>query len=592
MSEMAARRRTRSTALSALSCLCALVFCSTANAGGASLLGWGDDFNGQLGDGSTGVEAVTIPVPAKGISSATEVATGFEHSLVLLDDGSVSGIGGNVYGELGDGTSEDSLTPIAIPGTSGAIAVAAGAEHSLALLANGTVLAWGSNGDGQLGLSDGAVGPETCNTIRPCRRTVAPVPGLTDVVAIAAAQRWNLALRADGTVMAWGEDGVGQLGDGTGVTEGCECVDHPIPVAGVSGAVAISAGTLAGYALLADGSVRSWGENGQGALGNGVAGGSGECGCLPPLTVFGLAPVEQASGGGSFALALRPDGAVDAWGLNNSGELGNGSASKEGCFCVPLASAVAGLGPAHAVLATTNNGFAVLADGRVMAWGLGKGGGIGNGSVKDSYVPTPVTGVAGASGVGGFHGTHFALIGSSQALDVSLAGAGAGTVGTRGLLCSGGPCRETYPQGQVEVLRAETSAGFAGWTGACSGTGACQVKLDGDRSVTATFGPPKGTRITKAKIDRKKRRAKFRFTAPGAISGYQCRLVAPKRKKAAAKSAKKKRKPKFSRCAPGKTYKKLKAGRYRFEVRALDILGADAKPAKRKFKLRFPSVSP
>ena len=111
--------------------------------------------------------------------------------------------------------------------------------------------------------------------------------------------------------------------------------------------------------------------------------------------------------------------------------------------------------------------------------------------------------------------------------------------------------------------------------------------MDGDQAVTATFGRPKGTTITKAKIVRRKKLATFSFSAPGAITGYECMLVrkTTKRRKGAAKSAKR-RKPRFSVCSAPRRYRHLKPGRYVFRVRALDILGADANPAMRKFTLK------
>lgn len=227
-----------------------------------------------------------------------------------------------------------------------------------------------------------------------------------------------------------------------------------------------------------------------------------------------------------------------------------------------------------------------------MAWGDNDYGQLGDGTEdEDRLSPVPVSGVAGASDVTATDYNTYAIVGPSQTLSVEFAGTGSGTVGGAGILCSAA-CSQPFAQGRVEALRAEpTTAGqFAGWSGAgCSGTGSCYARLDTDQTVTATFGKPTGTRITKAKVSGKKRkRAKFRFTAPGAITGFQCLLQKPKPRKGARKSAKKKRKAKFAKCAPGKTYKNLKPGKYTFKVRAVNILGVDAKPAKRKFKVRAP----
>src|SRR4029450_8101707 len=99
-----------------------------------------------------------------------------------------------------------------------------------------------------------------------CSKVPVQVPGLSDVVAIAADYYYSLALLANGTVMAWGYDYSGQIGDGVGVQSGCECIEHPVLVPGVSGAMAISTGEGHAMALLGDGTVRVWGENHEGQV--------------------------------------------------------------------------------------------------------------------------------------------------------------------------------------------------------------------------------------------------------------------------------------------------------------------------------------
>ena len=217
--------------------------------------------------------------------------------------------------------------------------------------------------------------------------------------------------------------------------------------------------------------------------------------------------------------------------------------------------------------------------------------------------PAAVTGLSGASAVSASDFTSFALVGPSRTLTVALAGAGAGTVGgPGGIVCPGASCSRRFPDSQVQMLRADPApgTGFAGFTGACTGTATCQVTMDADKTVTATFGPPKGTKITKAEITQARQpkktarasarkkpaaKAKFSFSAPGAVTGYQCLLVKPKPKKKA-RHSKKKAKPKFTSCASPKRYKKLRKGRYTFKVRARNSLGVDAKPAQRKFRIK------
>ena len=115
--------------------------------------------------------------------------------------------GNNAYGQLGDGTSTYRNTPVQVSGLTGIkiTAIAAGVSHTVALKNNGTVLAWGLNSSGQLG--DGSTTD---------RNTPVPVIGLTNVIEISAGESHAAALKNDGTVWAWGSNGYGQLGDGTG----------------------------------------------------------------------------------------------------------------------------------------------------------------------------------------------------------------------------------------------------------------------------------------------------------------------------------------------------------------------------------------
>jgi alpha-tubulin suppressor-like RCC1 family protein len=531
-----------------------------------------------------------------GLSDATQISGGASHTLAIHANGTVTAWGYNSYGQLGDGAQTESATPVPVSGLSNVVAVDAGYEHNLALLANGTVMAWGDNLDGELGFP--ISGPETCGTNAPCSKVPIQVPGLSDVVAVAADYYFSVALLANGTVMTWGNDYYGQLGDGVGVQSGCACVDHPVPVPGVSGVMAISIGEDHVMALLGNGTVTTWGENADGQIGNGTDIGASPpaCLCVGPVDVSGLAgPADQIEAGGYHSLALLGGGLPQAWGFNADGELGNGTYTITGCECIPTPGGVSGLSGVQSVAAGDYHTLALLGDGSVRAWGYNAYGQVGDGTETLRNAPVVVGGVSGANDVSTGDNTSFALIGPSRTLTLSLAGAGAGTVGgPRGIICPAVSCVSRFPDSQVEILRAEPAPGngFAGFTGPCSGIGTCQVRMDADKTVTATFGRPSGTKITRAKIKQGKKpkkqakrkptgKATFSFTAPGAVTGYQCMLVKPKPKK-----AKKQAKPRFSNCSSSKRYKKLRKGRYTFKVRARNILGVDAKPAVRKFKIK------
>jgi alpha-tubulin suppressor-like RCC1 family protein len=571
-----------------------LACCSNAEAIGGSAMGWGYNGFGQVGNGTEGgglCECVATPVPLTGITTATQLAGGDLHSLALLADGSVAAWGYGLEGQLGTGGETSSSSPRPVPGVTGAISIAAGWSHSLALLADGTVMAWGVNDRGALGLGTSS-GPDLCFGGKPCAKSPTKVPGLSGVIAIAAQGQSSYALLADGSVMAWGAGQAGQLGDAVKHEAGCQCADAPQTVPGVAGAVQLAAGGDGGSALLADGSIRNWGNDLFGQAGNGqVTIAPAGCACVAATVPSGLSGARLVTAGGYSRLAALSDGRVMAWGRNNFGQLGSPLGGPELCESEPCSRApatVKGVSAVQSLAAGEYMSFALLANGTAAAWGYDFLGNLGDGAATGSKpAPVTVSAVSGASDIAAGKATGFAIVGPSEALNVSMAGAGVGSVGGAGLLCVSAFCSARVPQGRVENLRAQaaTGSGFAGFSGPCQGTGACQVRLEGAQTVTATFGPPKGTRITTARIDKKRGKASFHFEAPGAITGYQCELIKPKPKRGQGK----KRKPRFSKCNSPKAYRHLRPGRYGFRVRALDILGADATPALRQFKLRKPT---
>ncbi|WPB75748.1 hypothetical protein KYC5002_42990 [Archangium violaceum] len=178
-------------------------------------------------------------------------------------------------------------------------------SDSLAVAPDGTLWAWGLNNNGQAG--DGTTTP---------RLTPVRVPGLTDVVATAAATgNFSLAVRENGSVWAWGANNSGQLGDGTTTRR-----LTPMQVSGLTNVVSVAAGRFFSLALKRDGTVWSWGANNNGQLGDGTT-----TQRLTPVRVPALTDVVAITASGSQSLALRGDGTVWAWGSNEFGQLGNGS---------------------------------------------------------------------------------------------------------------------------------------------------------------------------------------------------------------------------------------------------------------------------
>ena len=277
-----------------------------------TVMAWGRNDKGQLGLGTisgpetcmSGLPCSTTPVQVKGLSGVIAIATAYDHNLALLDDGTVMAWGQNFWGELGTGTTGPNKcgdgwlcnpTPTRVAGLSGVTAIATGHSQSLALLEDGTVMAWGYNDDGILGVGTSS-GPETCGEVKvACTSTPMAVHGLSEVTAIATGWIHNLALLEDGTVRAWGYNSNGQLGDGTNVDR-----DTPVPVSGLSGVTALGAGSYHSLALLEDGTVRAWGWNLMWTLGNN----SVEDESRTPVPVTGLIGVTAIAGSNMNSYAL------------------------------------------------------------------------------------------------------------------------------------------------------------------------------------------------------------------------------------------------------------------------------------------------
>src|SRR5438876_2882229 len=200
---------------------------------------------------------------ATGVSAATAIEAGSFHTCARLDDGTVRCWGLNDSGQLGDGTTTNALTPVAVAGVAGAAAVSGGGFHTCARFSDGTLECWGRNGSGQLG------DPATTTFSSP---TPVRVTGITGAASMTAGGFHTCALLGDGSVRCWGQNDYGQLGNGTGdpVPDNPTTFNPtPVTVSGITTAVAISAGGWHTCALLRDGTVQCWRHNMYGQLGDG-----------------------------------------------------------------------------------------------------------------------------------------------------------------------------------------------------------------------------------------------------------------------------------------------------------------------------------
>lgn len=295
---------------------------AVANSGGTqfalladgTLWGVGANGYGDLANGTT--VGTNQPLPIAGLSGVKAFsASGYSHYLALLGNGTVWAWGRNDHGQLGDGTRTDRHVPVQVIGLTDVKRISAGFSTALALRSDGTVWIWGftANGAAGDGLDTNSAGADW-NRLIPTQ-----IRSLDRVTAIAAGANHNMALREDGTVWSWGQGDLGQNGTGAAGLSRHQLL--PIQVPGLDGVIAIDTNaTHAAFALKSDGTVWAWGNNGAGQLGMGAITYS-----AVPIPVPGLSNIIAISAGYDHILAMRGDGTVLAWGSNGNGQLGDGS---------------------------------------------------------------------------------------------------------------------------------------------------------------------------------------------------------------------------------------------------------------------------
>jgi len=356
-----------------------------------SLYAWGTGSVGQLGSGDGYWASVPVEVDRSGLlgeKTVVALSTRWAHNLALCADGTLVSWGGNDSGQLGNGTTTDGFRP-ALVDRSGVLAgrevvsVAAGGKFSLALCSDGTVAAWGANESGQLGNGG------TADSLLPVAVDQSGVMAGKSVVAISAGDAHGLALCSDGSVYSWGSNTYGALGNNSTTNSSL-----PVTVA-LSGRTVqmIVAGYWQNLAKCSDGSLIGWGANMFAQLG--ISGNSprlvpatiGTNGYLAGKTVVAL------SSGYNFGAAACSDGTVAAWGNNNVGQVGNNSSVRAS---QPVA--VVSTGPLAgktviSVSGTQEHCMALCSDGSVATWGDNAGKQLGAGIINTSsstYRPVPV----------------------------------------------------------------------------------------------------------------------------------------------------------------------------------------------------------
>jgi len=397
-----------------------------------------------------------------GAQTVTQVAGGGYHTLFLKSDGGLWATGNNDYGELGDGTFNNTNLPEQIV-AGNVTAIAAGGYHSLFLKNNGSMWAMGNNGYGQLG--DG-----TYNSTNLPEQIVA-----SNVTAIAAGVFHTLFIKSGGSLWAMGNNGYGQLGDGT-TDNGSYNTNLPEQIV-ASNVTAIAVGRFHSLFLKRDGSLWAMGYNASGQLGLGTINRTNR-----PAQIM-ASNVTAIAAGYTFSLFLKRDGSLWAMGYNASGQLGDGTYNSTNLPEQIVASNVT------AIAAGYDHSLFLKNDGSLWAMGDNSYGQLGDATTdNDNYntnfpeqiVASNVTAIVG----GGYFSLFLQTDGSLWAMgDDSLGQLGDGTYG-----------QSIYPE-QI-LAGSSVPPGFNQISGQLLGTGDMQLSFVGnaessyalDRSFSLT--PP------------------------------------------------------------------------------------------------------
>lgn len=305
---------------------------------------------------------------AERMTAVESIAPGQAHNCALQADGTVLCWGDDSFGQLGNGDVlfNDLLVPQRVLGLTDAVAVESGDYFACALSGTGGVICWGNNQNGELG---GA-------SVELSSASPLTVSGITTAVQLSVGSDHACALLTDQTVQCWGNNDVGQLGNGSTVD-----ANTPVAVSGLTGAIAVHAGVSMSCAILADNSVRCWGANGNGQLGNGTTLDS-----AVPVVVSGLANVNALAIGTSHVCALQTGGTVACWGSNAGRQFGNVNFVDPFSSIPVAATSVTGV---QALAAGFQHNCALLSSGEVTCWGLSYNGEMGRGYYLGSPDPLP-----------------------------------------------------------------------------------------------------------------------------------------------------------------------------------------------------------
>ena len=300
---------------------------------------------------------------------------GNEHTCAVKPNRTAKCWGYNHYGQLGDGTKTGRNTPTPVAGLRNVTAITAGGNHTCALTTNGTVKCWGYNTYGQLG-----------DSTTTDRLTPTPVAGLTNVTSITGAgstlEGHTCATLTNNTVKCWGNNSKGQLGDGTTTNR-----LTPTTVTGLTNVATISAGARHTCATLTNNTAKCWGSNLYSQLGSPKSGDTSMR--TSPTQVTGLTNATTIAAGNDHTCATINNGSAQCWGWNPYGQLGDGTEYTQRTTPKP----VTGLIDVTTITAGGLYTCATITNNTAKCWGSNVEGQLGDGTTTKRLTPTPVTGL-------------------------------------------------------------------------------------------------------------------------------------------------------------------------------------------------------
>jgi alpha-tubulin suppressor-like RCC1 family protein len=335
-----------------------------------TLYTWGRGGTGALGDGTTTTKSSPVSVVG-GFTDWIDVGSGYDHLCGIRANGTAWSWGRNSNGQLGDGTTTSTSSPVSVVGGfTDWIQISVNRNGTSGLRANGTIWSWGNNINGQLGN----------NTTVSASSPVSVVGGFTDWVQVSQGESFAGAVRANGTIWMWGNNSSGRLG-----TNNTTARSSPVPiVGGFTDWVQLSCGYASSAALRANGTIWAWGSGSYGRLGSG----STTTRSSPVSVVGGFTDWVQVSHGGGHTIALRANGTLWSWGRNSNGQLGDNTLQSKSS---PV-SVVGGFTDWAQVSVGGNAGMGIRTNGTAWSWGRNYYGKLGTGNTISTSSPVSVIG--------------------------------------------------------------------------------------------------------------------------------------------------------------------------------------------------------